>query len=312
MMERRGIMERERINIFRRNLPFIVRDDWTVGRILSHVDNHFIEKRDEAGALIGLSVVNRNVILLLCVDEAYRRRGIGTWLLKQSEELIREAGHETCKTGVGFDYLMPGVPTSVHYSPVQNIQLYDGLDSSASAFFEKRGYMHSWEKADCFDMRFDLKDLAQSSWQIGDTIQGINYRFATLQDLEGILACTEDACSEFSVYYREEGQYAPEGQARVLIALKEQEVCGALMVGPEHGVPGLGSIGCTTVKRKYQGQHIATNLVLLGTRALRDMGLREGYLGYTYSGLDRLYGAAGYQIKVFYMMAEKKLVPTSG
>ena len=77
------------------------------------------------------------------------------------------------------------------------------------------------------------------------------------------------------------------------------------MVGPEQGVPGLGSIGCTTVKKNYQGQHIATNLVLLGTGALKDMGMREGYLSYTYSGLDRLYGAAGYQIKVFYMMAVK-------
>lgn len=298
-------MEQERIDIFRRNLPFIVRDEGTVRRILSHPDNHFIEKRDDAGALIGLSVVNQNVILLLCVDEAYRRQGIGTWLLEQSEALIREAGHGTCRTGVGFDYLMPGVPTSVHFFPARNVQLYPGLDSSASTFFEKRGYKHSWENADCFDMRFDLKDLVETPWQIGDTVQGITYRFATLADLKGILECTEDACSEFSVFYREESQYDPEGPGRVLIALKGQEVCGALMVGLERGVPGLGSIGCTTVKTNCQGQHIATNLVLLGTRALRDMGMREGYLSYTYSGLDRLYGAAGYQIKVFYMMAEK-------
>ena len=301
-------MEQERVDIFRRNLPFIVRDDGTVRRILDHPDNHYIEKRDERGALTGLSVVNQNVILLLCVDEAYRQQGTGTWLLEQSEKLICEAGHGTCKVGVGFDYLMPGVPTSVHYFPARNIRLYADLNDCASAFFEKRGYKHSWENADCFDMRFDLKDLVESACQIGDTVQGITYRFATLADLEGILECTEDACSEFGVYYREEGQYAPDGEQRVLIALKGQEVCGTLMVGPEQGVPGLGSIGCTTVKRSCQGQHIATNLVLLGTRVLKDMGLREGYLSYTYSGLDRLYGAAGYQIKVFYMMAEKKLV----
>ncbi|MDE7223915.1 MAG: GNAT family N-acetyltransferase [Acetatifactor sp.] len=301
-------MEQERIDIFRRNLPFIVRDDGTVRRILSHPDNHFIEKRNEAGELTGLSVINRNVILLLCVDKTYRRQGTGTWLLEQSEELVRQAGYETCRAGVGFDYLMPGVPTSTHYFPAQNVRLYDGLDNSVSTFFEDRGYRHSWDNADCFDMRFDLKDLVEAPGQIGDTIQGITYRFATLADLEGILECTEDACSEFGVYYRDERQYASEGKERVLIAIKGQEVCGALMVGPERGVPGLGSIGCTTVKTSFQGQHIATNLVLLGTRALRDMGMREGYLSYTYSGLDRLYGAAGYQIKVFYMMAEKKFV----
>lgn len=301
-------MEQERIAIFRRNLPFIVRDDDTVKRILNHTDNHFIEKRDEGGALIGLSVVNRDTILLLCVDRAYRRQGVGTWLLERSEQLVRQTGYEVCRVGVGFDYLMPGVPTSSHYFPARNIRLYDDLDNCAADFFAKRGYVHSWEDADCFDMRFELKDMAEIPWQIGDTIQGITYRFATLEDIGGILECTEDACSEFSVYYRDEEQYAPDGEQRVLIALKGQEVCGALMVGPEHGVPGLGGIGCTTVKTSSQGQHIATNLVLLGTRVLKDIGMREAYLGYTYSGLDRLYGAAGYQIKVFYMMAEKKLV----
>lgn len=301
-------MEQERIAIFRRNLPFIVRDDDTVKRILNHTDNHFIERRDEGGALIGLSVVNRDTILLLCVDRAYRRQGVGTWLLERSEQLAQQAGYEVCRVGVGFDYLMPGVPTSSHYFPARNIRLYDDLDNCAEGFFAKRGYVHSWKDADCFDMRFELKDMAEIPWQIGDTIQGITYRFATLEDIGGILECTEDACSEFSVYYRDEEQYAPDGEQRVLIALKGQEVCGALMVGPEHGVPGLGSIGCTTVKTSYQGQHIATNLVLLGTRVLKETGMREAYLGYTYSGLDRLYGAAGYQIKVFYMMAAKKLV----
>lgn len=53
-------MKQERVDIFRRNFPFLVRDDGTVRRILSHPDNRFIEKRDGTGGLIGLSVVNRD------------------------------------------------------------------------------------------------------------------------------------------------------------------------------------------------------------------------------------------------------------
>ncbi len=80
-----------------------------------------------------------------------------------------------------------------------------------------------------------------------------------------------------------------------------------MMVGPESDIPRLGSIGCTAVRRAWQGKHIATNLVLLGTGALKEMGMEEAYLSYTYSGLDRLYGAAGFRIKVFFMMAQKQL-----
>lgn len=300
-------MLQERLEIFRRNFPYIVRDDETVKQILTHQENQFIERRNENGGLIGLSVVNRNVILMLCVDQAYRQRGIGTELLKQSEKLIREAGYDKCSVGVGLDYLMPGVPTSKHYYPAENIRLSEGVNSKASDFFERRGYQHSWEKADCFDMQFDLQDLTESSYQIGDTIEGITYRFATPKDQPGILQCTEDACAEFTPYYQDQKLYDPKGEERVLIAHKGQEVCGALLVGPEPSAPFLGSIGCTTVKRAFQGQHIATNLVLLGTGALKDMGMKQAYLSYTYTGLDRLYGTAGYRISVFFMMAKKRL-----
>ena len=71
---------------------------------------------------------------------------------------------------------------------------------------------------------------------------------------------------------------------------------------------GLGSIGCTVVKRSFQGRHIAVNLVILGTKYLKEAGMKEAYLGYTYTGLDRLYGYAGYKICVYYMMAKKNLL----
>ena len=300
-------MLQERTEIFRRNFPYIVRDDETVRQILSHPQNRFIERRREDGALIGLSVINQNVILLLCVDRAYRHRGLGTQLLEGSERMIRDEGYDICSVGVGFDYLMPGVPTSKHYFPAQNIRLYEGIDSQASGFFEKRGYQHAREDVDCFDMQFSLKDMAEIPYRIGDSIEGITYRFAAPADREGILQCTDDACAEFSQYYADEKLYDPQGQERVLIAVREQEVCGALMVDPETGVPDLGSIGCTVVKSAWQGRHIATNLVLLGTGALKKWGMKEAYLSYTYSGLDRLYGTAGYRIKVFFMMAQKQL-----
>ena len=70
---------------------------------------------------------------------------------------------------------------------------------------------------------------------------------------------------------------------------------------------GLGSVGCTAVHESWQGRKIATDLVIRGTHTLRDCGMESAYLGYTYTGLDKLYGTAGYRICCYYMMAKKSL-----
>jgi len=49
-------------------------------------------------------------------------------------------------------------------------------------------------------------------------------------------------------------------------------------------------------------------MVVLGNKALKEQGIKEGYLGYTYSGLDKMYGYAGYKICIYYNMAKKELV----
>lgn len=80
-----------------------------------------------------------------------------------------------------------------------------------------------------------------------------------------------------------------------------------MIVGVEDAGKHLGSVDCTTVKRAYQGRHIAVNLVAVGTKYLKDIGLEEAYLSYTYTGLDHMYGYVGYKICVYFMMAEKGL-----
>lgn len=80
-----------------------------------------------------------------------------------------------------------------------------------------------------------------------------------------------------------------------------------MFVGAEDAGKHLGSVGCTTVKRAWQGRHIAVNLVAVGKRYLKDIGLKEAYLSYTYTGLDHMYGYVGYKTCIYFMMAEKEL-----
>lgn len=296
----------ELFEIYKRNFPFIVRADDTAACILENKSNKIIAKRNKQNQLIGVSVINKNTIILLCVDTEYRNKGIGAELLKMSEKVILEDGYNEITVGAGFDYIMPGIPTSKGYFKSENENLYSNINETACCFFTKRGYSHSWG-CDCFDMRLPLKDFNKETHSIGDTIDGISYRWASLSDLDEICKCTDDAYMDFTKYYKYENLYNENSNQKVLIAVKNNEVAGTLIVSIETEGAGLGSVGCTTVKHSCQGKHIAVNLVILGTKYLRDIGMREAFLGYTYTGLDHLYGYAGYKICIYYMMAKKEI-----
>lgn len=297
-------MQEELYALFRRNCPFVVREAFVAKSILGHEGNQVITRRNRDGQLIAATVIHGNAILMLCVDEPYRRQGLGSELLRLSEEIIQLAGHDEVIVGAGFDYLAPGVPTSRRYVPAVNEALDPRLDDSASAFFEKRGYDHSWG-GNCFDMRFPLSEFRQKDRRIGDTLNGVTYRWATPDDLEAVCACTDDACAEFTPYYRDAWLYAEYSRERALIATIGSKVVGTLIVSLETDGEGLSSIGCTTVRTDHRGEHIAVNLVTLGTAYLKERGMVDAYLSYTYSGLDYLYGQAGYKICIYYMMAKK-------
>lgn len=302
-------MTREIITIFKENFPFIVREEETVNSVLENKDNRIFEKRNEKNELIGVCVVNKNTILLLCVKKEYRNKGVGTLLLKQSEGFIKQHGYNEVNVGVGFNYLMPGVPTNkkVYKEKLEKDNIYKNVDDVAYKFFKNRGYYHSWNDANCFDMRLDLKDFNQDKYSIGDTINGISYIWATVNDLEEIIKCTDDAEKEFTKYYKNNKMYDENNNQRVLIAKDGKEVVGTLIVSIETEGVGLGSVGCTTVKHSHRGRHIAVNMVILGSKYLKDIGLDKAYLGYTYTGLDRMYGYAGYKICIYYFMAKKDL-----
>ncbi len=301
-------MKEEWSSLFRNNFPNIVRDEDTVRKILENNENVVIEKRSSKGDLIGVAVIHKNTILMLCVDKEYRRQGIGSELLSEAEAAIKEAGYEGVTVGAGEDYLMPGVPTSKRYVAAVNECLYEELDTTASEFFEKRGYTHSWD-CNCFDMRFPLTEFTEEEYRIGDYVDGIGYRFAKESDAPEVWKCTDAAYEEFTQYYKNEELYRGEGMQnpKVLIATDGAEVVGTLIVSLETEGKGLGSVGCTTVKPSHQGRHIGVNMVTIGTKYLKDAGMKEAYLGYTYTGLDHMYGYAGYKVCIYYMMAKKIL-----
>ena len=303
----------ELFEIFKKNFPFVIREERKVLDILGNPENRIFEKRNADGALIGACVVHKNTVYMLCVDREYRGRGIGSELLRQAETIVRETGYTDISVGAGETYLAPGIPTSRPvcteevYDKRGIERLYDGLTDDAAEFFRKRGYVHSWGDCDCFDMRFPLSEFSADAVRVGDTVDGILYRFASADDIPEIKKCTDDAHESFTKYYLDETKYTGEHGERVLIALDGAEVCGTLIVCAETEGKGIGSVGCTTVRHSHRGRHIGVNMVKIGTGYLREIGLTDAYLGYTYTGLEKMYGYSGYKICTYYMMAKKKL-----
>jgi len=293
-------------DIFRRNFPYVSREDKTINEILENKNNIVIEKRNEQDELMGVSIINKNTILMLCVDEQYRNKGLGTILLNESEKFIKENGYDEIKVGVGFDYLAPGIPTSKKYYASENEKLYSGLNTKSSDFFEKRGYIHSWD-CNCFDMFLPLKEFYKTDYSIGSVIDGILYRWATIEDLDSIVKCVDDAEENFTKYYKNEKLYDETNNQKVLVALRDNEVVGTLIVSVETEAKDLGCVGCTTVKHSCRGKHIGVNIVIVGTNYLKDIGLTNANLSYTYTGMDHMYGYSGYKISCYYMMARKKI-----
>ncbi len=296
--------KKELLKLYRTCFPFDKRDDGFCNHIF---ETSVVVSTGEK--LKGAAVFLNNTIYMLAVFPEYRNQGIGSTLLKLCEEQIKEREYDKIIIGVGKEYLMPGVPCRHMLNPeppkIEKLYCCPELNDDAVEFLEKRGYRHSWNEGNCFDMEMTMDDFPGADVPLGGEIDGITYRLAEPEDIEKIKSCTDDAEQHFTQYYDDPSLYDKNSRRRVMAGFDGDLAVGALIIGDDGD--GEGSIGCTAVREAYRGRKIATHMVKSGVAWLKNMGLNRSCLGYTYSGLDKLYGCAGFKISVYYMMAEKKL-----
>lgn len=297
-------MTQQLYDLFKRNFPYLNVDEGTAKSLLGNPENRIFARYDRNSRLIAASVIYKNIIIMLAVDANYRRHGIGSALLDLSEDYIKANGGEKVVFGVGAsDYLAPGVPTPI--KPIEQELtaecLWQGLDRYGCEFLRHRGYVHE-NSGNIFDMDMEIDENICFDIHVGYTIDGVNYRLAELSDKAGVIECCNKGADYFAAFYKNDELYR-DGDERVLIADIGGEIVGNLLVST-YGEPG--TIGCITVSPVERGKKIGSRMSIAATSYIKEKGLKRASLSYTYSGLDKMYGSAGYKICVYYFMAQKK------
>ena len=289
----------EYVMLFERNFPYVIREKEVLHSLLQKDAGEWFEKRNEKGDLIAALLLHQNTVFMLCVDAAYRGQGIGTALLVSAENRVKALGFSDVVIGAGASYLAPGVPMKAPIFPsVREVPL-DAFFQDCSAFFLKRGYSHAWD-CNCFDLV--CESLKRDT---DEAVSELGLSFAAPSDREEVLAMIDAAHPSFARHYRSQDLYGASSSRRVLMAREGNTVTGALILSVDD--EGVGRIGCVAVIPAFRGRGMATRLVRYATRYLALLGAKKAFVGYTYSGLERLYGKCGYCISCYYLMAKKEL-----
>lgn len=245
---------------------------------LAHVIVHTVEDR-----LVGYVMVHDNSIPLLCVDEDYRGRGIGSTLLTKAERTISALGRHKAVLGCGPHYLLQGVP-----------------DGPAVDFFQHRGYAAGWTS---INMELDLASFDPASLAIPPAPEGLTFRLAEKSDIPALLKAVEAAEPGWVSIFAD-------CTDPILLAGLDGEIAGFEILSPDGGHftrPGqrIGSVGCVGVVPDMRERGIGMAMVAEGCSWLKSKNCTQIELRYTW--LESWYGKLGFRTVSRQWMGEKNL-----
>jgi ribosomal protein S18 acetylase RimI-like enzyme len=232
--------------------------------------------RYDGDCLIGYALMRGSSLTLLCVDEAYRRQGIGSDLLKQAEDWAKSHGKKRLILGHGSDYVLQGVPA----------------ETGADSFFAKRGYT-------CTGYTYDMT-VTLPAEKTAEIPGGVTFEL-TEADARVLDAVKDVEKSWLGVYESTDED--------VLLAKVNGKIAGFCMVSAwnrfSDGRRDVGSVSCVGVLPEYRRRGIGLAMVSEALRYLADEGLACAELLYT--SIPHWYGKLGFVPFHRLWMGEKNL-----
>ena len=235
--------------------------------------------------LTGFAIVRGNAIVLLCVDEAYRNKGLGSGLLQKSEDFIKSKGAEKIILGNAPRYIFQGVPDK---------------DPRVVEFFKKRGYSAEWTSS---NLHLELDDFDIYKLNIPEKPDTVSFRMAEENDRPALMRAVKYTDEKWVGIY--ENLDAP-----VMLAVQNDEIIGMQIldpVGARFPIKGkkTAQIGCVGIVPKARKQGIGMRMVVEGALWLKDRGCNSAEL--RYSALDDWYAKVGAYITDRQWMGEKNI-----
>jgi ribosomal protein S18 acetylase RimI-like enzyme len=247
---------------------------------------------EEGGAALGMVAVDpAGSILLLLVDPAHQRRGVGTRLLAAALRRLGDLGAGTVTLGSGGeDYIWPGVPDDL---------------PAAVRFFAARGWR--WDNQ-VIDLVRDLRDYRPPAGVYQRAASaGVTLAVAGEQDLEAVLAFEAATFPSWLRWFERRDSsvlVAQDGRGRLVGSLLFRGPDEGLLFAPMLG-PAAGTIGCVGVADAVQGRGVGSAMVAHASELLRQAGVRACHIGW----VERraFYVRVGYAPWRRYLMARRRL-----
>ena len=243
-------------------------------------------KKYDGDRLTGFAYVYRSCLRLLCVDPEYQGRGIGSEILAEAEELVRNANYSGITAG--------GLDSALFIGEVISREQFE---AQGPGFLKKHGYAAS---NGCVEMELDLKDFSAESADMSFP-EDTEYRLYS-GDRTALLEAVEKVDPDWVEYFR----YAED----VFAAYYKGRLAGMCILGFDDLclVSGdgfkTGNIGCVGVVPEFRRKGIGLAMVARAAELLKSRNCANAFIHYTH--LENWYGRLGAKAVVYCAFSGKK------
>lgn len=228
---------------------------------------HSIEYKED-GKLVAYAFIEKNALRLLCVLPECQKRGIGTRLLKQCEEFIKEQGYEEILTG--------GVSSG----------LFIGAPEKSVGFFEKHGFKFI---GGCEEMKRSIQDFCVDNYALSVPEKT---SFGWYQgNIEELKTAVFDVEADWVKYFDE--------NSNVFCGWCNNEISSFCIVDYDsecilsNGKNKVGTIGCVGTIHKHREKGIGLKMVALASEELKKQKCDLCFIHFT--GVASWYAKLGYE-----------------
>lgn len=269
----------EHYKVFTACFPELDISEAVFGQLVKCTEENLLEHR-ENGRLTGYAVAENGNLRLLCVLPEYRKRGIGSRLLRQAEEKARRAGAEKMAVGGAHSRLFLGTP------------------DKARGFFEKHGYTVGGGYE---EMKGDLRSFRAADYDL-PVPPGTSFGWyhGPMEPLREAVAAVD---ADWVNYY------GPDSPA--FCAMLDGEIASFCNVEIwencllSNGNNKVGAPGCVGTVPKFRKKGVGLKMVALACEELKKQGCDTCFIHYT--GVGRWYARLGMQTFLTWYFCEKQL-----